>query len=181
MNWTWLSDWTEHDWATELNWTETWVSHFTKGNKDTNHTNEIYTHTPEDKTVTSPTRGFQTWNPKHLLNADDLWWQTHSRTSWQNEMTLSAHKWSAISDTHQNQLERCPNSTLCSQSSLNLRHTCQKQLAKCPDSTLCSKEKCVWGHTVDLLCLRAVSMPRCEFPFQKGRALVDSQWWAGEK
>ena len=92
-----------------------------------------------------------------------------------DEMTLSAHKWSSISDTHQNQLERCPNSTLCSQSSLNLRHTCQKQLAKCPDSTLCSKEKCAWGHTVDLLCLRAVSMPRCVFPFQKGRALVDSQ------
>ena len=62
-------------------------------------------------------------------------------------MTLSAHKWSSISDTHQNQLERCPNSTLCSQSSLNIRHTCQKQLEKCPDSTLCSKEKCAWVHT----------------------------------
>ena len=38
-------------------------------------------------------------------------------------MTLSAHKWSSISDTHQNQLQRCPNSTLC------------------------SKEKCAWVHT----------------------------------
>ena len=60
---------------------------------------------------------------------------------------LRTHKWSSISDTHQNQLEKCPNSTLCSQSSLNIRHMCQKQLAKCPDSTLCSKEKCAWVHT----------------------------------
>ena len=48
---------------------------------------------------------------------------------------------------HQNQLAKCPNSTLCSQSSLSIRHMCQKQLAKCPDSTLCSKEKCAWVHT----------------------------------
>lgn len=77
-----------------------WVSYFTKYNKDTNHTNGIYIHT-------------------HKTDCPDLprgWPRTES------QINTSPPKGSSTSNTHHNQLAKCPNDTVCSQNVLNIKY-----------------------------------------------------------
>ena len=94
-----------------VNWP--WSSHFTKDNNGTSHTNEIYTQTPEDRSVTSPLR---IWPNKHLPNMKSSW-----------------------HDTSQNQLAKCPDKTQCSQTDSSMVDTRQINWRKCPNSTPCSQ------------------------------------------
>ena len=65
-----------------INWT--WISHFTKDNKDTNHTNGIHIHTPEGRTVTILQDDRYGVPNKHFPNTNGPRRQTHVRTNWQN-------------------------------------------------------------------------------------------------
>ena len=62
------------------------------------------------------------------------------------------------------------------------RQARQNQLAKCPNSTLCSKEKLAWVHTSEIYrVLELVCSSRRMFPFHRGKAFVDSQCRTGKK
>lgn len=92
-----------------------------------------YTLTLEDRNVTDLLRGWLIQNPESQAKP------------------LNTCSCRFISETGQNQLTKCPNSTLCSHTVLNDRH--QDQLAKCPNSTSCSKEKfagCTAVYLLDL-------------------------------
>ena len=152
-----------------INWT--WISHFTKDNKDTNHTNGIHIHTPEGRTVTILQDDRYGVPNKHFPNTNGPRSQTHNRTNWQKypnstlcsqtvlnvrhtsepigknaQMTLSAHKQSSMAERHWNLLAKCPNSTLCLPMVLNIRHTTEP-IGKMPNNMSCSKEKFAQVHT----------------------------------
>ena len=135
-----------------MNWT--WTSHFTKDNKDTNHTNGIYIHTPEDRTVTILQDDRYGVPNKHFPNTNG---PRHQNQLAKRPTALRAHKWSSTSDTRQNQLAKCPIELRAQKTSLPGKHR--------------------WTYSV----LELVSLSRCMFPFHQGKAYVDSQCRAGEK
>ena len=143
-----------------INWT--WISHFTKGNKNTSHTNGTHTHThTHQKTELSQTlqQGWPIQSPKQTLsNTNGPWRQIHVRTSWQNtQKTFSVHKGSSMADTHQN------------------------QLAKHPNSSLRSKEKLAGYTPMDWLGLGARRLAQKRLSVPSRKSIVGNQCRAGEK
>ena len=107
---------------------------------------------------------------KHFANTKGPRRQTHTRTNWKNaQMTLSAHKRSSTLDTCQNQLAKCPNSTLCSQMVLNGRQT-SEPISKMPKQHfMLKREVCPGAHRWTYLILELVSSSRGMFPFHQGK------------
>ena len=124
----------------------TWISHLTKDNKDTNHTNGI--HTSEDRTITNPGEGWSIWSPKqtfseykrslmsdihpnqlakkpkwHSIITDGPQWHTDIRTYWQNaQAALRAHKCFPIPNTWE-PIDKNAQQRFLLANGLNVRHT----------------------------------------------------------
>lgn len=127
-------------------WRTNGISHFSKGNKNTNHTKwNTHSHS-EDRAVTNPPEDYphEAWK-ETLPNTNRPQRQIHVRTDCQHtQIKLSAHK-----------------------GSLSARHTCKNQSAKNAQRALHpSKEKLAGCTLVDLLCLGAHQLSRGIFPFR---------------
>ena len=141
----------------------------------------IFTHQKTDLSQTISEGDWYRIPKKHFPNTNGLQWQLDIKTNWQNaQMILSAHRQSSTVDRCQNQLARCPNSTWCSHTVLNVTHISEPNGKNAQIALHTHKWEGCPAHTSGLIPSWSSSPhPQCMFPFHQGKVQAGSQCQQG--